>query len=115
VVDDTVHFLVRYRRRRSEGDDACEATTAAILGTGRAITLTTILLSTSFVTLLMSDTAMAAHFGAIAALVCVLALVADLVVLPAALRHPIFRAASSSRRIRASQGSAHSIRSRIWQ
>ncbi len=86
VVDDTVHFLVRYRRLRGEGLDAHAATSAAVLGTGRAITMTTVLLSASFMTLLMAGTAMAMHFGVIAAIVCVLALVADLVVLPAALR-----------------------------
>ena len=44
------------------------------------------LLAASFLVLLGAGTAMAMHFGVIAALVAVLALVADLVVLPAALR-----------------------------
>ena len=86
VVDDTVHFLVRYRRLRAEGQSAEQATAAAIQGTGRAIVITTVLLTASFLTLLAASTAMAMHFGVIAALVAVLALLADLVVLPAALR-----------------------------
>ena len=86
VVDDTVHFLVRYRRLRAAGRSAEEATAEAITGTGRALVLTTVLLAASFLVLLGAGTAMAMHFGVIAALVAVLALVADLVVLPAALR-----------------------------
>jgi uncharacterized protein len=86
VVDDTVHFLVRYRRLRASGQSPGEATSAAIEGTGRALVLTTVLLTASFLTLLAASTAMAMHFGVIAALVAVLALIADLVVLPAALR-----------------------------
>ncbi len=86
VVDDTVHFLVRYRRRRALGSSPPEAVAEAVQHTGRAIVLTTVLLSASFATLLFASTAMAMHFGIIAAIVAVLALVADLVVLPAALR-----------------------------
>ncbi len=86
VVDDTVHFLVRYRRLRRTGQSPEEATSAAIQGTGRALVLTTVLLTASFLTLLAAGTAMAMHFGVIAALIAVLALLADLVVLPAALR-----------------------------
>ena len=86
VVDDTVHFLVRYRRQRAAGFTPPDAVAAAVQHTGRAIVLTTVLLATSFATLLFASTAMALHFGVIAALVAVLALVADLVVLPAALR-----------------------------
>ncbi len=90
VVDDTVHFLVRYRRLRDDGALPADAVAGAVRHTGRAIVLTTVLLSASFLTLLFASTAMAMHFGVIAALVAVLALVADLVVLPAALvlRHP---------------------------
>ena len=86
VVDDTVHFLVRYRRLRASGQSPDEATSAAIQGTGRALVLTTVLLTASFLTLLAASTAMAMHFGVIAALIAVLALIADLIVLPAALR-----------------------------
>ena len=85
VVDDTVHFLVRYRRRRSLGEAPADAVANAVQHTGRAILLTTVLLAASFLTLLGAGTAMAMHFGVIAAIVAVLALVADLVVLPAAL------------------------------
>jgi uncharacterized protein len=85
VVDDTVHFLVRYRRRRALGESPADAAADAVEHTGRAIVLTTVLLSASFMTLLTASTAMAMHFGMIAAIVAVLALVADLVVLPAVL------------------------------
>ncbi len=85
VVDDTIHMLVRIRRHRTAGATVPDALAGAMADTGRAIIITTIVLASGFGTLLVASFVPAAHFGLITSGVVVLALVCDLVVLPAAM------------------------------
>lgn len=87
VVDDTVHYLVRLRRTSRRPDSTLEQDVEdSMHQTGRPIIVTSLVLSFSFLALgLGSSFAPNLYFGVISALVIVLAVVADLVVLPAAL------------------------------
>jgi len=86
VVDDTVHFMVRFQRQRSAGQSAQAAVEHTLRAVGRPIVLTSTVLLGGFGVLALSSFNPNVHFGLISALVVVLALVADLVMLPAALR-----------------------------
>ena len=85
VVDDTVHFLVRLRRNlaHDELDDAIAHTVTQV---GRPIIMTSLILAGGFSTLGLGSFSPNVAFGLVSAVVIVLALVADLVLLPAALR-----------------------------
>ena len=84
-VDDTVHFLARYRRARAAGSDVEDAIEAAIRDAGRAIIVTSVVLASCFVVLGAAYFAPVRNFGLILAFVVTLACVADLKVLPAVL------------------------------
>jgi len=85
VVDDTVHFLVRLRRRIKAGDDLEDAIEHTIRVAGRPIIVTSLVLAGGFLILLVASFTPNLHFGAVTALVIMLALAADLLVLPASL------------------------------
>jgi len=86
VVDDTVHFLVRFRRLLLEGNSQEEAIEKTVEKTGRPIVITSVVLSSSFSIMAFGSFTPNINFGVISALVILLALTADLVILPAALR-----------------------------
>ena len=86
VVDDTVHFMVRFQRQRSAGESALASVTHTLRSVGRPIVLTSGVLVGGFGVLALSSFNPNVHFGMISALVVMLALVADLVMLPSALR-----------------------------
>ena len=85
AVDDTVHFLVGYRRERRRGAtpaEACRRTTHAV---GRAIVVTSAMLAAGFGTIALSSFATLQAFGLLFALTVGLCVAADLLVLPALL------------------------------
>ncbi len=84
VVDDTVHFLVRLRRNLATADLET-AIAGAMRQTGRPIIFTSLILSLGFLTLIAGSFNPNISFGLVSAVVIVLAVVADLVMLPAAL------------------------------
>ena len=86
VVDDTVHFLMRFRRRILEGADMEEAITGAVHQAGRPILITSMVLVVSFSSMMLASFTPNINFGMITSLIIILALLADLVLLPAALR-----------------------------
>ena len=85
VVDDTCHFLVSVRSRRSDGETLEKAIEASMLGSGRAIIVTSLILAAGFSVLVLGSFAPSMYFGVVTAAVILIALVADLIVLPAAL------------------------------
>jgi len=85
VVDDTCHFLVRLRRHVSEGVEVAEAIDLTMQQTGRPIILSSLILAAGFSALLIGSFHPTICFGLVSAFVLLMALVADLVVLPAAL------------------------------
>lgn len=86
VVDDTVHFLVALRRELAHNPDPDAAITAALHTSGRPIVLTSVTLMAGFAVLMCGSFNPSIQFGAISALVIAFALLADLLLLPAALR-----------------------------
>ncbi len=92
AVDDTIHFLARYRRERraarERGDDpdALEVLEAAYLAVGRAIGVTTLVLVVAFGAVALSTVPTNRIFAVMSCLGLVGALIGDLVLLPAALR-----------------------------
>lgn len=85
VVDDSVHYLVRLRRALRTGRPLAGAIEAAMRATGRPIILTSVILASGFAILGLASFTPTTYFGLVSAVVILLALVADLVVLPAAL------------------------------
>jgi len=82
-VDDAIHVLAHYKKRREAGDTSHEAMGAALRHSGRAVVTTSIALSLGFLTLMMSAWQTVATFGFFVALSIMGALVATLLVLPA--------------------------------
>jgi predicted RND superfamily exporter protein len=84
VVDDTIHFLMRFRqeRRRADLPDAIDAT---IANAGRPVVFTTMMLAFGFSLLITSEFNGLRDFGRLSALTISLALIADLLLLPALL------------------------------
>ena len=85
VVDDTVHLLARYRRRRSDGANAQQAMHDAMTEVGPALVVTTIVLSVGFAVLATSTFAINGLLAQVTLLTVVLALAFDLLALPALL------------------------------
>ena len=86
VVDDTVHFLTKYRRARIErGATTAEAVRYAFETVGMAVVINTIILAAGFAVLAMSTFKLNADMGLLTALAIVFALVLDFLLLPALL------------------------------
>ena len=85
VVDDTVHMTSRIRLHLVAGLSTREAVTRAILEVGRAVIITSLILSAGFGVLALGSFTPNIYLGGMAAVVILLALAADLFVLPAAL------------------------------
>ena len=83
VVDDTVHFLSKYRRARREYGYAPEdAVRYAFQTVGRAVFTTTAVLVAGFLILLASPFIPTAQVGLLTALIIAFALAADFLLLP---------------------------------
>ena len=83
VVDDTVHFLGKYRRARLEhGLGSEDAVRYAFRAAGRAMVTTTIVLVAGFLVLLLSDFIPTAEVGLLTAYIIAFALLADFLLLP---------------------------------
>jgi len=85
AVDDTMHFLVKYFHARKQGVPLKEAFDEVMGHAGRAIIVTTLILSLSFLILTASDFVPNAHFGLVTAVALTIALITDLLLLPALL------------------------------
>ncbi len=86
VVDDTVHFLAKYRRARREyGQDPEEAVRYAFDTAGRALLTTTVVLVAGFLIFVFSPFVPTAQVGVLTAMIIGFALIADLSLLPALL------------------------------
>ncbi len=84
AVDDTVHFMHNFQRYyRLSGGDTLEAITHTIHTAGRAMVVTTIVLSLGFFIFMASDMNNLLNFGGLTGLAIILALFADLMLAPA--------------------------------
>lgn len=85
AVDDTIHFIVRYRQERMAGHDVEAAITRSFHGAGHAIVLTSLLLVIGFGVLASSEINSTRAFGVLTSVTVFAALLADLLLLPALL------------------------------
>ena len=83
AVDDTIHFLSRFRSEFILSKSHEKATTTTILTTGRAIIGTSITLGMGFLVLLFSNFKPNFEFGILATIILMVALISSLVLLPA--------------------------------
>jgi uncharacterized protein len=86
AVDDSIHFLSRFRLLRAQGIPVEEAIHATMLETGKPIVQTTILLFFGFLVLLFSINPPSVAIGLVISATLVSALVCDLLLLPILLR-----------------------------
>jgi predicted RND superfamily exporter protein len=86
AVDDTIHFLVRYRRERAAGRRIEDAVVETMRTTGRPIVYTSLLLIGGFWVLILSSFHATRDVGLLGGVTLLSALMADLIVLPALLR-----------------------------
>jgi predicted RND superfamily exporter protein len=86
AVDDTIHFLTRFKLEFEQSKDIDKAIRNTILGTGKAIIITSIVLLGGFILLLASDFGGTFNTGFFTALTILFAVFADLLLLPVLLR-----------------------------
>ncbi|MEZ8142371.1 RND family transporter [Enterovibrio sp. FF113] len=85
VVDDTVHFLTKYRHARVHGRNVEEGIRYAFDSVGRALWITTVVLVAGFSVLATSGFRLNSDMGLLSAIVIFIALIVDFVLLPAVL------------------------------
>jgi hypothetical protein len=83
VVDDTIHLLHGFGRARAEGLAPSAAMSDALARSGPALVFTALVLALGFATLSLSEFRPTARFGELTALTIGVALVAELLLLPA--------------------------------
>lgn len=83
AVDDTIHFLAKFRQATTGGADLSTAIHQTIMTTGKAMIFTSIILFIGFIVLLTSSFSGTSTFGLLTAITLIVALIADLLVLPA--------------------------------
>ena len=83
VVDDTVHFLSKYlRAKREKGYSTEESITYAFTHVGKALTISTLILSAGFGVLMMSPFSLNSDMATLTTWIIMIALVVDLLLLP---------------------------------
>ena len=83
AVDDTIHFLHNFRRYYLESGDSAKAIEQTFFTTGKAMVITTIVLSLGFYAYMMANMISVQNFGLLTGSVIILALLADLLLAPA--------------------------------
>ena len=86
VVDDTIHYISKYKRLRDAGQSHDEATVGTIRDAGKAMLFTTLVLCAGFGIFMWTDYQVNKNFGLTVAAMLTLGMLFDLMVLPAALK-----------------------------
>jgi uncharacterized protein len=82
AVDDTLHFISRFRQELGKGKSIVYAVKRTFLSTGRAIVLTSVILCAGFLLLIFSDFLGTFYVGFLISLTLLFALLCDLLLLP---------------------------------
>jgi predicted RND superfamily exporter protein len=82
AVDDSIHFMTRFRLELGSGRSFFYAMKRTFLETGKAILLTTVVLVSGFVLFVMSDFGVTFYSGVLISCALIFALLADLMLLP---------------------------------
>ncbi len=90
AVDDTIHFLSRFKQELAVDGDVESAIRRSFIGVGAALVMTTVILCTGFGTMLWSELPGHRTFAAMAVSTIAAAVIGDLIALPALLAcsHP---------------------------
>lgn len=83
VVDDTIHFMYNFRRYYDFTKDSYTAIRETLLGTGRALLITSLVLSACFFSLILATLKSTSSFGIYTAVTILIALAADFLLAPA--------------------------------
>ena len=83
AVDDSLHFLLRYRKELRQGMNRVDAIKSTIINTGSALMITTTILVSGFSILLFSAFLPTYQFGLLSASMIGVALICDITLLPA--------------------------------
>ena len=86
AVDDTIHFLSKYKYELNKKNKPEAALKNTILTTGRAIIITSLVLSTGYVSIIISESRESFFHGLLISMTLVIALFTDLFLLPILLR-----------------------------
>ncbi|MFT7484239.1 MAG: putative RND superfamily exporter protein [Candidatus Paceibacteria bacterium] len=86
AVDDTIHFLTRFRHEMAIDNDLDRAIRSSVRGVGKALVMTTVVLVVGFAAVMTSEFPRNRVFSGMICITLVAALVSDLVLLPAMLR-----------------------------
>jgi hydrophobe/amphiphile efflux-3 (HAE3) family protein len=86
TVDDTVHYLVRYRDERARGLDPVAANQVCARHVGRANLVTSVTLISGFLVVALSSFATLRQFGLLSAATMAMCLAGDVLLLPAILK-----------------------------
>lgn len=85
AVDDTIHFIANYKVYRDQGLDPYQACEEIFKVTGKALVVTTLLLVVGFGSFVFADFVPNHSFGVLCSIILVMALLADIILLPALL------------------------------
>jgi len=87
AVDDTIHFLIKYREAREKGYSLHDTLVYIMKYAGTSIIFTTIILSSAFMIFAFSQFNPNVHFGIVTAIALLIAVLVDLFMLPALLTY----------------------------
>lgn len=96
AVDDTIHFLTRFRRELDQGCDYEDAIIRTTRTIGRPIIFTSVILMAGFMVLMLGSFIPTVRFGYLTGVTMIFALLGDLIVLPALLL--LFKPLSKNRK-----------------
>ncbi len=83
VVDDTVHFMYNFQKYYTLTGDSYQAVKKTLLGVGRALVITSMILCAAFFSDLLASLVNIKRFGFFTGITIISALLADLIVVPA--------------------------------
>jgi predicted RND superfamily exporter protein len=83
VVDDTVHFIYNFQKYYERTSNPYEAVQETLLGTGRALLITSLVLCTGFFILMFASLNHLVNFGFFTGITILIALAADFFLMPA--------------------------------
>ncbi len=85
AVDDSIHLMSRYLLKRKRGYSVSESIELAMQSSGRAVVLTSVILVTGFSVMLLGSFISYIYVGMFSAMIMLLALIGDLLFMPAVL------------------------------
>jgi len=86
AVDDTIHFLFRFKREMTSADSVDVAIANTLKTTGQPIIITSLILSIGYLSITYSDFLDTIYHGIFISLFMIIALVSDLLLLPSLIK-----------------------------